>query len=451
MFISENPVTNEILKEYPLDSNINDKLNLAQSTYLKFNKFTLNERIKLISQFSLELDKNSERLSHLITLEMGKPIIQSKAEIAKSISLCHYYCKNANSQLAPVEIREDELNAKVYYQPLGVILGIMPWNFPVWQTLRFCIPAIITGNVVVVKPAPNVPQCSLLLQALFEKVFGELLVFQVLFINTEQVAEIIKDPVIKGVSITGSAKAGASVASLAGASIKKSILELGGSDPFVVCKDADLKKAAQLAIKSRMNNTGQTCIAAKRILIHQDIYSHFTELLKAKLSSLIMSDPMHESSQIGTLARNDLRENLQHQLDTSISIGARSIIEGGTVSGNGYYFKPALVENITKEMPLFNEEVFGPIAVILPFKTIEEAVQISNDTAYGLGAAIWTNDNKVRDYYTSNVEAGFVSVNNLVTSDPRLPFGGIKKSGYGRELGSEGLKEFTNIKTINYH
>ena len=451
MFISENPATNELLKEYPFEESFDLKLNTAKCSYFKFNNISFQERIKLVRLFAEELQRNSEKLSLLISLEMGKPILQSRAEISKSISLCDYYCRNAKTQLSAVEIKGNDLNAKVEYQPLGVILGIMPWNFPVWQTLRFCIPAIITGNIVLLKPAPNVPQCSLLLEKLFQKAFGDVSVFQLLLIRTEMIADVIKDPVIKGVSITGSAKAGAAVASLAGASIKKSVLELGGSDPFVVYKDADLKRAAQLAIKSRMNNTGQTCLAAKRIIVHEEIYVEFKELIKAKLTSLVIGNPIDENTQIGTLARNDLRENLQRQLDLSVTLGAKAIIEGGTVSGKGYYFKPALMENITKNMPLYNEEVFGPIAVIIPFRTIEEAIEISNDTEYGLGAAIWTNDKAIMDVYTTNVEAGFVAVNNLVTSDPHLPFGGIKKSGYGRELGPEGLKEFVNIKTINYH
>ncbi|HMG16898.1 MAG TPA: NAD-dependent succinate-semialdehyde dehydrogenase, partial [Saprospiraceae bacterium] len=426
-------------------------LNLAHDNYLKFRNLSLQDRLKLIKLLAAELKINKEKLSSLITIEMGKPIIQSRAEIDKSISLCNYYVQHAENQLSPIEIKENDLNARVFYQPLGVILGIMPWNFPVWQTLRFCIPAIIVGNVVILKPASNVPQCSLLLQDIFIKVFSSLKVFQLLFIATDQVSCIIKDPLIAGVSITGSAKAGSSVASLAGENIKKSVLELGGSDPFVVCKDADLKKAAQLAIKSRMNNSGQTCIAAKRILVDHEVYEEFTKLLKAKMEILVLGDPIHETTHIGPLARKDLRGNLEKQMEESIKLGANSIIKGGTKSGKGNYFSPCLIDNISKEMPLYKEEIFGPIGVVIPFNTIEEAVVISNDTEYGLGAAIWTNDKDISEYYSSQVDAGYVAINNLVSSDPRMPFGGIKKSGYGRELGAEGLKEFTNIKTVNYH
>lgn len=451
MFISENPVTNEIIKEYPFDNDLDSKLEQANLTYLKFSNFSILNRILLIEQLAKELDKNSEKLSSLISLEMGKPIKQSRAEVAKSIYLCKYYSLHAEKHLEPEIIIDNQLKAKVFYQPLGVLLGIMPWNFPVWQTLRFCIPAIISGNTIIIKPAPNVPQCAILLEEIFYKVFNNQKVFQLAFVETNTISELIKHPYIKGVTITGSAKAGASVASIAGSSIKKSVLELGGADPFVVCNDADIKKAAIHAIRSRMNNTGQTCIAAKRILVQKESYDKFKDLLKNEISALCIGDPMNEKTEISTLARRDLRENLQRQMESSISQGAKAIVQGGIMPGKGNYFQPALLENISSDMPVYNEEVFGPVAILLPFNTIDEALQISNDTEYGLGASIWTQNKEIQDYYSMKVEAGYVSVNNFTSSDPRLPFGGIKKSGYGRELGAEGLKEFTNIKTINYH
>lgn len=451
MFVSENPFNNEVLKSFPFDADYINKVEIAEKSYRKFRNLELNERVKLIKDFRKELFDNLEKLARLISLEMGKPIIQSRAEIQKSISLCEYYSQYAWAQLAPSNIIEEDLEATIVYEPLGVILGIMPWNFPVWQTLRFCIPTILSGNVVVLKPALNVGQSSHLLQELFEKVFKEFKVFQLLIIEVDQVSEVIKHQAVKGVSITGSARAGSSVASIAGAYIKKSVLELGGSDPYVVYKDADVISAARYAVKSRMNNSGQTCIAAKRIIIHEAVYDQFLEAFTSKLESLVLGNPLDEATNIGPLARKDLREQLQRQVDSSIEKGAKIIVDGGIVNGPGNFFKPMVLTNVTPGMPVYDEELFGPVAVLIPFKSIEEAVQISNNTVYGLGACIWSASKDIIDYYTKHTEAGYIAVNSFVTSDPRLPFGGIKNSGYGRELGVEGIREFTNLKTINHN
>lgn len=421
------------------------KLNTAQEAFHYWKDAPLTERIGLVLELKKTLHLQRQNHAALITKEMSKPITQALAEVDKCAWLCEYYAENAATFLAPKRASTETYESLVTYEPLGTILGVMPWNFPYWQVFRFAIPTILAGNTVVVKHASNVPQSAENIEALFLESGFPVGIYQNFPISSDKVADVIAHPQIKAVSLTGSEAAGSSVAAQAGKYLKKSLLELGGSNAFIVCEDADLEKTVALAVNARMQNAGQSCIAAKRFLIQNSVFETFVEKYKIAVSALICGEPMQPETQIGPLARVDLAEELERQVQQSLTMGAKVVIGGNR---KGAFYEPTLLIDVTPEMPVFKEETFGPVAAILAFDSLDEAISLSNQSQFGLGVSIFSKDTESIKNRISEFQEGAVFINEMVKSDPRLPFGGIKKSGYGRELSEEGLKEFVNIKTI---
>ncbi len=426
-------------------NNIPDKINTAATAFQRWKKTALTERIQHIKNLKAKLLENKKEYAEWISKEMGKPITQSIAEVEKCGLLCDYYIHNAPTFLQGRTITTEATESYVTYEPLGVLLGVMPWNFPLWQVFRFAIPSIVAGNTVVVKHASNVPETAQIIETLCRDSGLPEGIYQNLPISSKEVADIIANPHIKAVSLTGSENAGIAVATEAAKHLKKSVLELGGSNAFIVCEDADLEKAVSTAVNARMQNAGQSCIAGKRFLIQETIYDSFLEKYKNALGQLKMGDPMDPTTQIGPMARVDLAQEVENQVQQSVAMGA-VIAFGGT--RNEAYFDPTIITNITKDMPVFNEEVFGPVAALVAFKNLDEAISISNTSRFGLGVSVFTQNIDRIKTRIADFEEGAVFINEMVKSDPRLPFGGIKKSGYGRELSEEGIHEFVNIKTV---
>ena len=402
-------------------------------------------RLSFLLNLNKNLLKNKNAFAEVITNEMHKPISQAVAEVEKCALLCNYYYENAESFLVTKHIKSETSESFVNYEPLGVILGIMPWNFPFWQVFRFAVPTIIAGNTVVVKHASNVPISAELIQELFEQAGFPKGCYQNLPISSKEVANVIANPIIKAVSLTGSEQAGIAVATEAGKHLKKCVLELGGSNAFIILEDANLKIAVATAVNARMQNTGQSCIAAKRFLVHESVAEEFINNFKVAIQNLKTGNPLDKETQIGSLARIDLAEELENQVQRSIQMGAQLILGG---KRNNAFYEPSILTNVTAEMPIFKEETFGPVAAITTFKTIEEAIALSNESQFGLGVSIFTSDIDFIKTKISSFNEGAVFINEMVKSDPRLPFGGIKKSGYGRELAEDGIKEFVNVKTV---
>ncbi len=416
-----------------------------QSSFLKWRNFSLNERISALKDIRKKLLENKHDYAHAITTDMNKPIKLAIAEVEKCAYLCDYYIENAAKFLENQEVKTGWNKSYITFRPLGVLLGVMPWNFPFWQVFRFVVPSLLTGNVFVVKHASNVPLSAKALEDVFTIDTIDFPIYKDLSIKSSEVAHVIANPIINAVSLTGSEHAGRSVAETAGKHLKKCVLELGGSNAFIVLNDADLEYAAEKAVSARMQNAGQSCIASKRFLIHEEVYSEFVELFKQKLSTLITGDKYNETVTFGAMAREDLAVELENQLQKSIAKGA-TIIAGG--KRNGAFFEPTIVTNVSVDMPVFNEETFGPLAAIMPFKTIDEAIELSNKSNFGLGASIFTDNPQQLDNYLHLFDEGALFINEMVISDPHLPFGGIKNSGYGRELSHFALYEFANIQTV---
>lgn len=447
MFSLYNPFDSKKIAEYQYikDNEAAVIVKIGQEEYSQWRMLSVDSRLKFIKNLISSLQKSKNKLSLQCALEMGKPIKQAIAEVEKCELLCNYYLDNAASMMAPVHLASDARESFVAYEPLGVILGVMPWNFPYWQVFRFAIPAITAGNCVVVKHASNVAGCAQLIEGLFTEAGFPKGVYQNILISGDQVKAIIEHPAIKGVSVTGSEKAGASVASVAASEIKKAVLELGGSNAFIVCADADLEKAIPVAVTTRMQNTGQSCIAAKRFLVHRSLHDDFVIRYKDAVLKLKSGDPMDEATDIGPLARIDLAEQIEKQVNDSIDMGAK-IITGGR--RNDAFYEPTILTGVTTDMPVFKEEVFGPVAAVVPFDNFEEAIKLSNGTEFGLGVQVFTEDVEGMKSKVHLFEEGAVFINAMVKSDPALPFGGVKKSGFGRELAENGLKEFVNVKTV---
>ncbi len=447
--LQTNPFTGKSIKNYEehSDQDVVSILDFQDHAYHKWKLTALEERSQLIAQIGKTLMEEQESLAQLITAEMGKPITESRAEIAKCSWLCEYYAENGAEMLDNITVKTEARSSYVSFEPMGIIFAIMPWNFPFWQVLRFAVPTILAGNVVLLKHAPNVIGTSFKIEEMFRKAGFPEHIFRSVLIQADRSEMIIKHKSVRGVTITGSGKAGSAVASLAGKYLKKCVLELGGSDPLIVFEDAGLASCCQAATNSRMINAGQVCIAAKRFIVHESLFQAFVDEQKKALGALILGDPKLPETQIGPMARPDLAEQLQKQIDDSISMGAKLICGGTPWKENPAVFQPSLMIDIQSNMPVYKEETFGPVAVVIPFKTEEEAIQLANDTPFGLGASIWTNDNERARRLVKAVEAGAVFVNSITKSDPRLPFGGTKNSGFGRELSFYGITEFTNIKT----
>jgi succinate-semialdehyde dehydrogenase/glutarate-semialdehyde dehydrogenase len=417
----------------------------ANETYAAWNNLPLNDRLTFLPILAQHLLENKTVYATVITSEMQKPIAQAIAEVEKCALLCTYYFENASSFLTAKTIKTEASESFVTYESLGVILGIMPWNFPFWQAFRFAIPALVSGNTVVVKHASNVPKCAQLLQDLFEEAGFPLGCYQNLALSSAEVAAVIAHPMIKAVSLTGSEFAGKAVAAIAGKHLKKCVLELGGNNAFIVLEDADLKAAVAIAVNARMQNAGQSCIAAKRFLVHESIADAFIFQFKAALQNLKTGDVFDKATQIGPLARLDLATALDNQVQKSIAMGAQLILGG---IRDGAFYAPTLLTKVTPQMPVFTEETFGPVAAITTFSNLDEAIALSNQSNFGLGVSIFTQDIAKIKTKIAAFNEGAVFINEMVKSDPRLPFGGVKNSGYGRELAEEGLKEFVNTKTV---
>lgn len=447
---SVNPANGKTIKEIKEESieAVKKKIEAAHKEFQEWKDVSFSHRRKLMLNAAQVLKESADKYGRIMTEEMGKPIAQSKAEVEKCAWVCSYYADTAANMLEITNIKTDASDSYVRYDPLGVILGIMPWNFPFWQVFRFAVPTLMAGNAAVLKHASNVPQCSLAIEEVFRKAGFPENLFQSLLIGSSLVNEVIAHPHIQAVSLTGSEGAGKSAAQTAGKFLKKCVLELGGSDPFIVFSDADLEQAAEYAVKSRMQNTGQSCIAAKRFILVKDIADKFLDLFIAKAKGLKVGDPLDEATSIGPVAREDLLIDIQKQVDRSVEMGAKVLLGGKRIAREGSYYEPTVISNLKKGMPVYDEEVFGPVASILIAEDEDHAIRLGNDTPYGLGANLWTKDlNKARSL-ACRIEAGSVFINGMVKSDPRLPFGGVKLSGYGRELSHFGIMEFVNIKTV---
>ncbi|GEP89560.1 succinate-semialdehyde dehydrogenase / glutarate-semialdehyde dehydrogenase [Chitinophaga terrae (ex Kim and Jung 2007)] len=447
MFTSINPFTQETIAVYTAHTpqETEQKLELGYRAYRQQLQIPLTQRREWMMQIAESLRKDVDEHAALITSEMGKPLRESRAEVLKCATTAEYYAENIESMLAPRPIKSDAYKSYVSYEPKGIILAIMPWNFPYWQVFRFAIPNILAGNTGLLKHASNVSGCALAIEKLFmESGFPEGS-FQSLLVSSKDLEPVFADSRVQGVTLTGSTPAGRSVAALAGKYIKKTVLELGGSDPFIVLKDADLEAAAKTAVQGRMQNAGQSCIAAKRWIVEKEVAPAFTAEVKRIIEGLKQGDPTDEATNIGPMARLDLAEELASQLQASISEGAEVLVGG---YHEGCNFAPTLLRNVTVSTTAFKEETFGPIAVIVEADNEDAAIALANETNFGLGAALWTSDLDKAARLAKQIESGNVFINAMVRSDARLPFGGIKESGYGRELSLEGTHEFLNIKTV---
>lgn len=447
---SINPASGETLKTFTphTPEQIEEKLQLASTAFHSYRRTSFEQRAAWMNSAAAILENRKAELGRIMTSEMGKTYKAAQEEAAKCATACRYYAENAARFLADENAPSSADCSYIRYQPLGPVLAVMPWNFPFWQVFRFAAPALMAGNVGLLKHASNVPQCALAIEDIFREAGFPHGAFQTLLVGSEAVEKILDDPRVKAATLTGSEPAGSKVAARAGQRIKKTVLELGGSDPFIVMPSADLEAAAKTAVTARVLNNGQSCIAAKRFIVHRDIAGQFERLFVEKMQGLKVGDPMQETTDVGPLATPDIMESLEEQVSKSIVAGARVLCGGKRLPGRGNYYLPTVLTDIPLGAPAYAEETFGPVASLFKVDDIEAAIQLANATEYGLGSSVWTNDEAERARFIDEIEAGCVFVNGMVASDPRLPFGGVKHSGYGRELGSFGVREFVNIKTV---
>lgn len=444
---SLNPYTGEELKTYKNHTakEVLDIIDKADSRFYTWRDTSFSERKKLMLAAASELKKNKQEYAETMTLEMGKPISQAMAEVEKCAWVCEYYAENTEDHLKNKVIKTDAFKSYVSHEPLGVVLAVMPWNYPFWQVFRFAAPALMAGNIGILKHASNVFGSALNIEKIFKCAGFPEHCFTTLLIGSEAVEDIIKNKKVKAVTLTGSGPAGSSVATIAGENIKKTVLELGGSNALVVLKDCDMDKTVETCLQARFQNTGQSCIAGKRLIIDESITDEFVNKLLVKVRELKSGDPMDKETYVGVLAREDLAKDIEKQVNDSIKAGAKLEIGG---KRQGAYFEPTILTNVTENMPVFNEETFGPALSVTSFKTIDEAIKLSNNSNFGLGVSIFSKNIDEAEKLAFQFDEGAVFINELVKSDPRLPFGGIKESGYGRELSSDGIKEFVNRKTV---
>jgi succinate-semialdehyde dehydrogenase / glutarate-semialdehyde dehydrogenase len=446
-----NPATGETVKTFEALNNaqIEAKLQLAAGTFPRFRKLSFAERAVMMNRAADILERDKEPLGRLMTLEMGKTFREAVAEAVKCAWACRYYAENAERYMADEEIETGAKRSYVKYQPMGVVLAIMPWNFPFWQVFRFIAPGLMAGNVGLLKHASNVPQCALKIEEILLAAGFPAGAFQTLLIGAKQVDAILSDPRVAAATLTGSEGAGVEVGVSAAKRIKKVVLELGGSDPFIVMPSADLAAAVDTAVKARVINNGQSCIAAKRFIVAEEIADKFERSFVDGMKALKAGDPMDPSVQLGPLASKDAVASLQADVEKTVNAGAAVLTGGAPIAGPGSFYAPTVLANIPKDSPGYREELFGPVACVFRAKDIDEAIHIANDSRFGLGASVWTNDPAERDRFADELQSGMVFVNKMVASDPRMPFGGVKWSGHGRELGgAHGIREFTNIKTV---
>jgi succinate-semialdehyde dehydrogenase/glutarate-semialdehyde dehydrogenase len=448
--ISINPATGEEIARFELQSadEIDKILSSAALAQSKWRQCPIRERVELLLLIAEGLRTNRDRFAQLITKEMGKPIVESAAEIEKCAWNCEFYAEHAPAFLADEIVVSTASESAIVYDPIGVVLAIMPWNYPFWQFFRFAAPALAAGNGAILKHASNVPECALACEEVVREAGAPDGLVRAILIDTMEVARIIADDRIAAITLTGSTEVGTIVASQAGTVLKKQVLELGGSDPFIVLADADLEEAAKAAVKSRFVNVGQSCVNAKRFIVEESVAERFVSLFCAGVAKLKVGDPLEKETNIGPMARANLRDTLHSQVERSIAAGAKLVAGGQPIDGSGFYYSPTVLDHVTPEMPAFVEETFGPVAAIIRVPNADEAISLANQSEFGLGAALWTRDTERARALARRIDAGAVFINGVVASDPRLPFGGIKRSGYGRELGYHGIREFTNIKTM---
>jgi succinate-semialdehyde dehydrogenase/glutarate-semialdehyde dehydrogenase len=447
---SINPATGQTLKTFvPLtDSDIENKLQSAVRAYQTHRRTDFGARAAAMNQAAEILESDKEKFGRLMTLEMGKPLKAAVEEVVKSAWGCRYYAENAERFLTAEEIVTNASRSGILYQPLGPILAVMPWNFPFWQVFRFAAPALMAGNVGLLKHASNVPQSALAIEEVFRRAGFPEGVFQTLLIEAKQVRQVIEDRRIAAATLTGSEPAGQQVASTAGRQIKKTVLELGGSDPFIVMASANLEAAVSTAVKARIINNGQSCIAAKRFIISERIADQFENRFLQEMRNVRIGDPMDDSTELGPIASEELLKTLEDQVNRSEKAGARVLLGGKRLNQPGYFYPATVLRDIPPDSPAFKEEIFGPVACLFRVNDAAEAIHLANGSDFGLGCSVWTQDEHERELFLSEIESGLVFVNAMVASDPRLPFGGVKHSGYGRELSSHGIREFVNIKTF---
>ena len=450
MIATINPATGETLRTFDrlAEQGIDQKLQRAVETFRTYRRASFEERELMMLRAGEILEAEKKEFGRLMTTEMGKPIKAAIQEAEKCAWVCRYYAENARHQLADEVIQTNATKSFIHFQPLGPVLAVMPWNFPFWQVFRFAAPALMAGNVGLLKHASNVPQCALAIEAIFRRAGFPEGAFQTLLIGSDLVQRVLEDSRVVAATLTGSEPAGRSVAGLAGKQIKKTVLELGGSDPFVVMPSANMDEAVSVAVKARTINNGQSCIAAKRFIIASEIYDEFERRFVEAMRALRVGDPMNEATDIGPLATEQILSDLDEQVRTSVAAGALLLTGGKRFASPGNFYEPTVLANIPRDSPAYCDEVFGPVALLFKVKGVEEAIRLANDTSFGLGAAAWTNDAQESARFIDELEAGCVFINGMVASDPRLPFGGMKNSGYGRELSELGIREFVNIKTV---
>jgi succinate-semialdehyde dehydrogenase/glutarate-semialdehyde dehydrogenase len=445
-----NPATGEVIRTFePLaDEEIDARLQRAIETFRTYRHVPFAERGRMMNRAAAILGERRDEFARTMTLEMGKPIAAARQEVDKCARACRFYAEHAERFLADDPAQSDAARSFVTYQPLGVVLAVMPWNFPFWQVFRFAAPGLMAGNVGVLKHASNVPQCALNIEDVFRAAGFPDAVFQTLLVGSDKVPRIIEDRRVAAATLTGSVEAGRSVAAAAGRQIKKVVLELGGSDPFIVMPSGNLERTAATAVQARTINNGQSCIAAKRFIVHEAVADRFERAFVERMRSLKVGDPMDELIDVGPLATREVLEGLDEQVRRSVRAGARVLCGGTRLDGPGFFYSPTVLADIPPGTPAHDEEMFGPVASIFRARDISHAIEIANDTAFGLGASLWSNDERERAVFVDRIEAGMAFVNGMVASDPRMPFGGVKDSGFGRELAVNGIREFVNIKTV---
>lgn len=452
-FESRNPYTNQVIAHYPEDSpkNVKSAIEAAHQQYLSWRKTPFAERSACLSKVADLLEARKDNLAKTMAQEMGKPLQEGISEIEKCAWVCHYYAAHAEKFLAAESVEADAQKSFITYQPMGVVLAVMPWNFPFWQVMRFAAPALMAGNAALLKHASNVSACALAIEKIFEEAGYPEGLFKTLLIPGSRVSEVLEHPLVRAATLTGSTPAGQAVASKAGKELKKTVLELGGSDAYLILEDADLDLAARLCAQSRLINSGQSCIGAKRFVVVESVYDAFLEKFIDELThQAVMGDPLAEGTTLGPMARHDLRDELHEQVMGSVRAGARCILGGRIPVHEGAMYPSTVLVDVKPGMPAYEEELFGPVASVMKVDSEAEAVRVANDSVFGLGAAIFSRDEaRAERLAAEEIEAGACFVNSFVKSDPRLPFGGIKQSGYGRELGKYGIREFVNMKTVS--
>jgi succinate-semialdehyde dehydrogenase/glutarate-semialdehyde dehydrogenase len=447
---SINPATEEVLARFDeaTPAEVEAALTRAETCFREWRRVSIEDRAALMRAAAAYLRREKERLGLLITLEMGKPITQAEAEVEKCAWACGYYADNAAAFLAPIRRESAASESYIAFEPLGPVLAVMPWNFPFWQVFRFAAPALMAGNVGILKHSSNVPQCALAIDRVFREAGFPEGAFQTLLVGSRAVEGLIADERVRAVTLTGSDAAGSKVAEAAGRALKKTVLELGGSDPFVLLADADIEAAVRTGVTARNQNTGQSCIAAKRFIVVESLADEFAARFADAVSRLRVDDPAQRETEVGPLARADLRDDLAGQVRRSVEAGARVVCGGHAPERRGYFYLPTVLTGVEPGMPAFDEETFGPVAALVRARDDADAIALANRSKYGLGASIWTRDIQRAKAIASDVEAGSVFINGMVASDPRLPFGGVKRSGYGRELSEFGIREFVNVQTV---